>query len=483
MTDENACHFQLGYHGSGLVTDLYQLTMGAGFVRAGVADREAVFHLYFRRAPFGQHYAIAAGLNTALRFIEHARFSHDDVEYLRTLTATDGSALFSRDYLAMLRRLRFTLDVDAVREGTACCAGLPLLTVRGPLLQAQLVESALLNILNFQTLIATKAARICDAAGDDPVLEFGLRRAQGFDGGISASRAAYIGGCTATSNVAAGRAYGIPVKGTHAHSWVMVFDTEQVAFERYADAMPANCVLLVDTYDTLRGVQAAIEVGRQLRQRGHELRGIRLDSGDLVELSRTARQRLDAAGFSTTKIVASNDLDEHAIGELKRRGAAIDVWGVGTRLVTGYDQSALGGVYKLAALADEAGRLVPKAKRSDDAAKNSIPARQGVRRYHVDGKPVGDVAYELDAGRVDDAVTLDGSQRWNATGDPHELLTRAMTRGRALPAPKLSEIRDHAATQRRVFRATTCDYFVGLESALYRTRLRLTSDRDEGNAK
>ena len=262
--------------------------------------------------------------------------------------------------------------------------------------------------MNFSTLIATKAARIKAAAGKDPVLEFGLRRAQGIDGGLTASRAAYLGGCDATSNVWAGRYYGIPVKGTHAHSWVMVFPDEPTAFEAYAEALPANCIFLVDTYDTLEGVRHAIEVGRGLRERGFEMNGIRLDSGDLGALSIKARRMLDAAGFPDAAIVASDSLDEYAIRDLKAAGARIGIWGIGTRLATSYDQPALGGVYKLAAVQDAAGRWIPKVKRSDTAEKSSFPGKLNVRRFTREGVPTGSMLYDEWADEPGNGVIQDG---------------------------------------------------------------------------
>jgi nicotinate phosphoribosyltransferase len=278
--------------------------------------------------------------------------------------------------------------------------------VTGPLLQAQIVETALLNMLNFQTLIATKAARVCEAARGDDVLEFGLRRAQGVDGAISATRAAYVGGCAATSNVRAGKIFGIPVRGTHAHSWVMTFDSELEAFEQYANVLPNNCVFLVDTYDTLQGVRHAIEVGRRLRQRGSEMIGIRLDSGDLAYLSIEARKLLDEAGFPKAKILASNDLDEYLIADLKQQGATIAVWGVGTRLVTAYDQPALGGVYKLSALRD--GNWQHKIKLSEQSVKVSVPGILQVRRYKDDvGHFIADAIYDTLTGIGDGCTIVD----------------------------------------------------------------------------
>jgi nicotinate phosphoribosyltransferase len=283
----------------------------------------------------------------------------------------------------------------------------PLVRVRGPILQAQLVETVLLNVVNFETLIATKAARVCLAARGDPVIDFGLRRAQGIDGGLSASRAAYVGGCTGTSNVLAGRLFGIPVSGTHAHSWVMSFASEQEAFDAYAEAQPNNCVLLVDTYDTLQGVRRAVETGRRLRQRGHDLAGIRLDSGDLAYLSLEARKILDGEGFPQTAIVASNDLDEHVIASLKEQGAAITIWGVGTRLVTGGSDPALGGVYKLGAVRRPGEAWQHRLKVSEQAIKTTNPGIQQVRRFETEAGFLADVIYDEDQGPPGEAVLVD----------------------------------------------------------------------------
>ena len=383
----------------GLLTDLYQLTMAQGYWKAGLHEREAVFHLTFRRAPFGGSHAVTAGLAVAADLIEGWCFSEEDAAYLGTLVGNDGRPLFDRGFLDWLGALRFTGDVHAMPEGTVALGHEPLLRVRAPLVQAQILETALLTIINFQTLIATKAARICRSAGGDPVLEFGLRRAQGIDGGLSASRAAYIGGCAATSNVLAGRLWGIPVRGTHAHSWVMVFEDEPAAFAAYADAMPNNCVFLVDTYDTVEGVANAIVAAQALRARGQELAGVRLDSGALGLLAKEARRMLDAAGFPDAAIVASNDLDEYRMRALKSEGAPIGVWGVGTRLVTAHDQPALGGVYKLAAIRDEHGAWQPRIKRSEQAIKVSDPGVLQVRRFRSpNGGLVGDVLWDENIG-------------------------------------------------------------------------------------
>ena len=287
--------FQNNQVARALLTDLYQITMAFGYWKAGKADQEAVFHLFFRHQPFQGGFTLSCGLDDSIQYLLGFKFEKSDLEYLGQLKGNDGRRLFEAPFLKYLGAVKLRLDVDAIPEGTVVFPQEPLLRVRGPLLQAQLVETALLNLQNFQSLIATKAARVCLAAQGDPVVEFGLRRAQGIDGALTASRAAYIGGCAGTSNVLAGKVFGIPVKGTHAHSWVMSFDNELDAFSVYADALPNNCIFLVDTYDTIAGVRHAIEVGKRLRKRGHKLAGIRLDSGDLAYLSVEARKILDAA--------------------------------------------------------------------------------------------------------------------------------------------------------------------------------------------
>lgn len=464
----------------GLLTDLYQLTMAYGYWRQGTADRPAVFQLSFRKMPFGGGYAIAAGLEPALELLTQLHFSPEDLAYLATLDGRDGQRLFPNDFLDHLAGFRFTCDVDAIPEGRVVHAHEPLLRVTGPLLQAQLVETALLTLINFQTLVATKAARVVHAAQGDQVLEFGLRRAQGIDGGLSASRAAFIGGCHATSNVLAGRLYGIPVRGTHAHSWVMSFESELESFLAYAEAMPNNCVFLVDTFDTLRGVERAIEVGHELRAKGHELAGIRLDSGDLADLSIKARAMLDAAGFPAAAIVASNDLDETLIESLKHQGATINVWGVGTKLVTAYDQPALGGVYKLAALSD-GGRWDYKIKLSEQPAKVSIPGLLQVRRFvDADGLPIGDVIYDEEAGCPADPTLIDpmdATYQRHLAGHAFDLLEPQLRGGvRVAPPPTLSAVRARALDEvgrlptgvRRFLNPHR--YPVGLESSLWQRR-------------
>ncbi len=469
----------------GLLTDLYQLTMAQGYWRSGHADREAVFHLYFRRLPFQGGYAVACGLGAVLDWIASLRFTPDDLAYLATLPGNDGSPLFAADFLAYLGALEVTLHVDAIPEGTLAFAQEPLVRVQGPLIQCQLVETALLTFINFQTLIATKAARICEAAGGDEVLEFGLRRAQGPDGGLSASRAAFVGGAHATSNVLAGRLFGIPVKGTHAHSWVMSFGDEVEAFRAYAEALPNNCVFLVDTFDTLEGVRRAAAEGLRLKSLGHRLAGVRLDSGDLAYLSIEARKILDAHGLHDAAVVASNDLDEHLVTSLKHQGAAISVWGIGTRLVTASDQPALGGVYKLSAVRDPGGDWQHRVKVSEQPAKTSTPGIHQVRRFVRDGVFVADMIYDASTDGPPGHTMIDPfdpTRRRTFADDlgHHDLLVPVLRGGRPVyTLPDLVDTRAHARTQVAALHPAVRrldhphEYPVGLEASLYALRTRL----------
>ena len=379
-----------------LLTDFYQLTMAYGYWKSGKADQQAVFNLFFRKNPFKGGFAISCGLEYVVDFLNNFKFSSDDLNYLAGVKNRGGGAMFENGFLDFLQNMEFTCDVDAMSEGTVVFPHEPMIRVKGPIIQAQLIETPLLNIINFQSLIATKAARINLAAKGDPVIEIGLRRAQGIDGGLSASRAAYIGGCSSTSNVLAGKLFGIPVGGTQAHSWVMSFDSELESFKAYAQAMPDNCIFLVDTYDTLKGVENAIEVAKSLKDNGKKLIGIRIDSGDLAYFSIKAREMLDRAGFEDTAIVASNNLDEHIIGSLKTgQNAAINVWGVGTKLVTAYDQPALGAVYKMSAIEDRQGGWDYKLKLSEQAIKVNNPGIQQVRRYYDENKALADMIYGI----------------------------------------------------------------------------------------
>lgn len=471
--------------GAPLLTDLYQLTMAYGYWQTGRAEHEAVFHLHFRKSPFAGGYAVAAGLEPALDWLRSFRFSADDCAYLATLTGNDGKPLFPPAFIAHLGALRLSVDIDAIPEGTVVFPHQPLVRVRGPILQCQLLETALLCLVNFQSLIATKAARICQAARGEPVLEFGLRRAQGFDGALGASRAAYVGGCASTSNVLAGKRYGIPVRGTHAHSWVMSFADEAEAFAAYAAAMPNNCVFLVDTYDTLEGVRHAIAAGRALRARGHELVGIRLDSGDLAWLSIEARRLLDEAGFPQAAIVASNDLDERTIASIKDQGGRVNVWGVGTKLATAYDQPALGGVYKLAAIRAPGGDWQPRVKLSEQAVKVSTPGMQNVRRFVQAGEAVGDVIWDELHPRPDQWTMVDPSdptRRKDLPADTaaEDLLVPVLRAGsQVYTPPPLATVRARTQAQLALFHPgikrfdNPHQYPVGLEQGLHARKTAL----------
>lgn len=465
------------YQELGLLTDLYQLTMAYGYWKQGRQNEQAVFHWFFRNNPFKGDYAIACGLQQAIEYIQNWHFSADDIAYLGTLTGADGKPLFEQGFLDYLATLRFEGDIWAVEEGTLVFGHEPLLRIQAPLIQGQLLETPLLTLLNFQTLIATKASRIVDAAGRDTVLEFGLRRAQGIDGGISASRAAYIGGCHATSNVLAAKLFGIPVRGTHAHSWVMSYDQEREAFERYAEAMPNNCVFLVDTYNTIEGVRHAIEVGKRLREQGHDLLGIRLDSGDLAALSKEARQMLDAAGFEKATIVASDDLDEYRVAELKDRGAKISVWGIGTRLVTAYDQPALGGVYKLAALrrtSDEPWSY--KIKLSENPIKVSNPGILQLRRYYLsNGLPFGDMIWDEETQPQPKFQSFDGREAVADGREYEDLLVPIFRQGKLVYAlPPTAFIRERCLRQIELFRHVNFAlYPLGLEVQLNQKKRQL----------
>lgn len=469
-----------------LLTDFYELTMAYAAWKSGADAREASFTLVFRDNPFHGGFTVAAGLEPALDLISSLRFDEADLTFLAAQRGADGRPLFEPGFLEALRRLEVDVDVSAVPEGTVVFPQEPLLRVDGPVVPCMLLETALLAVVNFQTLIATKAARVCLAAQGDPVLEFGLRRAQGIDGGLSASRAAYVGGCAATSNTLAGRLYGIPVKGTHAHSWVMLHDSEEEAFLEYARALPANCVFLVDTYGTLDGVRRAIETGRWLRARGHELVGIRLDSGDLAWLSIRARAMLDEAGFPRAAILASNELDEIIIQSLKEQGARIATWGVGTRLVTGQDDGALGGVYKLGAV--RAGRDAPwqrRVKVSEQASKTTIPGLLKVRRFETAEGFLADVIYDELLGLPEapvmvDPLDLTRRRQIEAGTAGEELLVPVFRRGRLVyQPPPLEAVR--ARTQAQLARlhagvkrfVNPHQFPVGLERQLYDVRTRL----------
>ena len=433
---------------SPLFTDFYQLTMMSGYLDAGKDRQNSVFELFFRKIPQQGAFCLTAGLETALEYLENLHFSPEEIAYL------DSLKLFNRAFLDSLREFRFQGDIWAVPEGTVVMCHQPLMRVEAPLPQAQLIESALLNFLNFQTLIATKSARVVHAAGSDAqVLEFGLRRAQGPDGAMSASRAAFIGGCTATSNTLAGMRYDIPVRGTQAHSWVMSFASELESFRAYAHRYPDSALLLVDTYDTLgSGVPNAIQVARELAEQGHQLAGIRLDSGDLASLSIGARKMLDEAGFSQVRIAASNDLDEYLVESLRAQGACIDTWGVGTHMVTSKPEPALGGVYKLVAI-EESNGWRPCLKLSSNPAKATSPGAKQVYRGIRGQDFVGDViALASEAAPQGDCPIHDPLYQvppQTLQAERYEpMLQPVMKAGRRTrPAPTLASIRQRGLEQ------------------------------------
>lgn len=468
-----------------LLTDLYQLLMGYGYFKSGYDKKEAVFHLFFRKTPFGGGFTIAAGLEPVVKFLENFKFQPDDLDYLRQLKDGQGHPFFDEAFLQYLGELKWSLDIDAVEEGSVVFPYEPLIRVKGPLIACQLLESPLLNLINFPTLIATKAARIRIAAGNDQILEFGLRRAQGVDGALTAARAAYIGGCNSTSNVLAGKLFGIPVRGTHAHSWVMVFEDEYESFKTYAEVLPGNTVFLVDTYDTLEGVKKAIEVGLWLKDKGKKFLGIRLDSGDLAYLSIQARKMLDEYGFQDALILASNELDETLIAELKRQGAMITVWGVGTKLITSYDQPALDGVYKLSCLRDPDGDWEDRIKLSEQMVKVSNPGILQVRRYRKGEEYIADLLYDEKRGVPLEALLVDPldptRQKRIPSNLPYQDLLVPIFRGgkRVYKLPPLPAIQERAQKELKKFHAgikrflNPHQYTVGMENTLYEAKIDL----------
>lgn len=399
-----------------LLTDLYELTMMQGYFKNKDRNETVIFDAFYRNNPCDGGYAICAGLEQLIQYIKELRFEEEDIAYLSSL------GLFEQDFLDYLRDFRFSGDIWAIPEGTVMFPREPMIKVIAPIMEAQLVETAILNIINHQSLIATKASRVCFAARGDGIMEFGLRRAQGPDAGTYGARAAVIGGCIGTSNVLAGQLFDIPVKGTHAHSWIMSFPDEYTAFKTYANMYPSACILLADTYDTLKsGVPNAIRVFTEMREAGIPLTfyGIRLDSGDLAYLSKKARKMLDAAGFPDAVISASNDLDEFLIDSLKVQGAAITSWGVGTNLITSKDNPSFGGVYKLAAIQDENGVFVPKIKLSENSEKVTNPGDKMIYRiYEKDsGKIKADLICLVDESydEADDLLLFDPLEPWKKT--------------------------------------------------------------------
>ncbi len=476
-----------------LLTDLYQLTMGYGFFKNGKHEEEVVFDLFFRRNKMIT-YSIAAGLEQAMDYLLNWHFTDDDIAYLRSLN------IFDESFLAYLKDMKFTGDVYAVKEGTPVFPGEPILTVKAPLIQAQFAETALLNIINHQTLIATKSSKICRATeGKGAVMEFGLRRAQAPDAGIYGARAAIIGGCASTSNVIAGEMFDVPVAGTMAHSWVMKFDSEYEAFKAYADVYPDNCLLLVDTYDTLRsGVPNAIKVLKELKAKGHKPKGIRLDSGDFAYLSKKARKMLDEAGLEEAIICVSGDLDERSISSLMQQGAKIDLWGVGTKLITSEDFPALGGVYKLAAVIGKDGKVTPKIKLSDNSEKVTNPSYKSLYRLYdkENGMAIADIiALKEEEIKEDEPITIfhpiDTWKRCEVSNFRVEkLLYTIVEKGKLVYTfPKLVDVRVFSKGELEKFweEYLRLDmpqvYKVDLSEKLYTLKTQMLSDIRKNNSK
>ncbi len=432
-----------------MLTDLYQFTMMQGYLVNGCRNKEAVFDVFFRTLPYKGGYALAAGLEQVVEYIENLNFTEEDLAYLRSLN------LFDDDFIEELRNFHFHGDIDAVPEGTAVFPYEPLIRIKGRIFETQLVETAILNLINFETLIATKASRVMAAADGGQVMEFGLRRAQGPDAGVLGARAAFIGGCQSTSNVLAGKRYDIPVSGTQAHSWIQCFPSELEAFRAYARTFPDGCILLVDTYNVLEsGLPNAIKVGLELEAEGHHFLGIRLDSGDLTYLSKESRRMLDEAGLKDTIIVGSNDLDENTIFAILAQGAPIDAWGVGTHLITSKDSPSLGGVYKLVA-EGEAGVFHPCLKVSENITKITNPGiKKIVRFYDQAGKAMADViALEDEVFTTGKPLMIfDPIQTWKRKTlmnfRTRELLVPVFRGGkRVYELPKLKDIQTYARNE------------------------------------
>ena len=429
-----------------LNTDLYELTMAQGFWESGLADGEACFNAFFRDCPFDGGYAVCCGTGQIADLVENFVFEDDDIAYLAGIQAPGGGPMFKPEFLEYLRNHRLDLTIHAIPEGQVAFGREPMVRVEGPVIDCQLIETALLNLVNFQTLVATKTARVVRAAEGHPVSDFGLRRAQGPDGGLAVARASYIAGASSTSNVLAGKIYGIPVFGTHAHSWVMAFPSELEAFRAFAKSSPKNCVLLLDTYDVHQGIKNAITVGKEMEAAGERLSAVRLDSGDLARLSKEARAAFDEAGLPYVKISVSNDLDEYTIQSLFAQGAPIDSFGVGTKLATCDPQPSLGGVYKLSAVRREKGEpWTPVIKLSEQSYKRTVPGVQHVLRYYDQaGRPTADMLVVDDVARPDQAREmvdiLDPYLVHRLSGEPKELLVKLVEHGRRVSEPEGIEV-------------------------------------------
>lgn len=470
-----------------LLTDLYELTMMQGYFKNHEHNETVIFDAFYRSNPCGGGFAIAAGLEQVIQYIKELHFALEDIDYLASL------GIFDKDFLDYLKDFRFTGDIYAIPEGTVMFPREPMVKVIAPIMQAQLVETAILNIINHQSLIATKSARVCHAAKGDGVLEFGLRRAQGPDAGTYGARAAIIGGCVGTSNVLCGQLFDVPVRGTHAHSWIMSFPDEYTAFKTYAKLYPSACTLLVDTYDTLKsGVPNAIRVFTEMKEAGIKLSnyGIRLDSGDLAWLSKRARKMLDEAGFTDAVISASNDLDEYLIDSLKDQGAAITSWGVGTHLITAKDNPSFGGVYKLAAIMGEDGKFIPKIKLSENTEKVTNPGNKTI--YRIYEKETGKIKADLIC-LVDEVfdetkslLLFDPNEPWKKTKlapgtyTMREILKPIFINGECVyESPKVMDIRTYCQEELNTLWDETRRFvnphkvYVDLSSKLYDIKIQL----------
>lgn len=472
-----------------LLTDLYELTMMQGYFRNENANQTVIFDMFYRTNPLESGYAVMAGLEQMIQYIKELRFEKEDIDYLRTV------GIFGEDFLEYLKNFRFTGSIWSIPEGEVIFPREPLVKVIAPIMQAQLVETAILNIINHQSLIATKTSRVCYAARGDGVMEFGLRRAQGPDAGTYGARAAMIGGCVGTSNVLAGQLFDVPVKGTNAHSWVMSFPDELTAFRKYAEIYPDACLLIADTYDTLKsGVPNAIRVFQELRDKGihPKLYGVRFDSGDLAYLSKKARKMFDDAGFPDAVLSASNDLDEFLIDSLKAQGAMITSWGVGTNLITSKDWPAFGGVYKLAAVRDKEGVFQPKIKISENSEKVTNPGNKKIIRvYDKEGKVKADLICLVEEEFSEDRplMLFDPAEPWKKTRmEPgefslREIMIQVFDRGECVyESPTVMEMREFCQKELNTLWDETRrlvnphNVYVDLSQKLYDTKIALLNE-------
>ena len=458
-----------------MLTDYYQLTMANGYLLHGIAFKPAIFDLFFRVAPFKGAHAICYGINKAINYICKMEFTEEDIIFLH------DQKTFSDEFLDYLRNWKCELTIRSIDDGRIIFPHEPIMEVEGPLIQCQLIETLLLNCFNFSTLCATKANRMWLATGKQSILEFGLRRAQGPNGGLTASEAALVGGCSGTSNVLAGKIHGMNISGTQAHSWVMAFDSELESFRAYADIYPDACILLIDTYDIIDGCKNAIIVGKELQAKGKKLLGVRIDSGDITYFSKEVRKLLDDAGLKDTKIVASNDIDEHVIREIKTNGGMVDIWGIGTKLATCYDDPALGGVYKLVSLEDN-----PKIKVANEVEKITIPSKKQVFRLY-DEKDImtGDVIELAEKETLEEGLVYDplNPMRYYKVSNPRKiesLLKLKVKKGKVIE--KLGDWREARQTMEKDIKNLSEDskrllepkqYKVSLSKTLYQLRTQL----------